>query len=102
MNDPEHCVHCGALRVADSRRPWVEIESHIKPLEPRWATLEGAAIYSGLSRSHLYRVLESGVVRTAMVKLKPENRRGRRLIDLRSLDAWIESWVSAYGSDSHR
>ena len=66
----------------------------MKMLEPRWATLEGAAIYSGLSRQYLYQIANSGGIRTALVKVRPKNTRGRRLVDLRSLDAWIESWVS--------
>lgn len=63
-------------------------------LEPRWATLEGASIYSGLSRQYLYQIANNGSIRTALVKAQPKNTRGRRLVDLRSLNVWIESWVS--------
>ena len=70
------------------------IGPRFKTLEPRCATLEGAAVYSGLSRRTLEEVAKNGGIRMASVRVKPGNRRGRRLVDLRSLDAWIEQWIS--------
>ncbi len=46
----------------------------------RWATLKDAATYCGLS------------IVSTLVK-RPNATRGRRLIDLRSLDAWIEQGI---------
>jgi hypothetical protein len=57
--------------------------------------MEGAAVYSGLSRRLLWAATKEGHIRTATVRRGADKRRGRRWIDLRSLDAWIERWVSA-------
>ncbi len=57
---------------------------------PRWATLKQAAEYSGLSERHLYNLIGDGLICSSLVK-RPNASRGRRLIDLHSLDAWIES-----------
>jgi len=35
----------------------------------------------------------SGVLRSSLVRSFPSAKRGRRLIDLRSLDEWIEAGV---------
>lgn len=56
---------------------------------PRWATVKQAAEYSGLSERHLYNLIGDGLIRSSLVK-RPNASRGRRLIDLRSLGAWIE------------
>lgn len=96
MNESESnfCSHCGAAIVADSARPYYHSQSRIAPIEPRWATLNGAAVYSGLSRSLLWEMAKEGSIRTASVRRGEGMKRGRRLVDLRSLDAWIERWVS--------
>ncbi len=93
MNEPKFCRHCGAVVVADSDRPHLEIGPRFRTLEPRWATLEGAAVYSGLSRRLLQLAGKEGHIRTAHVKRGADNKRGRRLVDLRSLDAWIEKYI---------
>ena len=48
--------------------------------------------YSGLSDGTIYSYIRSGHVVSAMVTL-PGNRRGRRIINRASLDAFIESYV---------
>jgi len=64
---------------------------------PRWATLKQAASYSGLSDRHLYTLIGDGLIRSSLVK-RPNASRGRRLVDLRSLDDWIESGLMQVGS----
>ena len=95
MSLPNFCQCCGAAIVADSDRPHLEIGPRFKTLEPRWATMEGAAVYSGLSRALLWAAAKEGHIRSANVRRGADKRRGRRLVDLRSLDAWIERWVNA-------
>jgi hypothetical protein len=93
MDQSNYCTHCGAVIIADSDRPHLEIGPRFKTLEPRWATMEGAAVYSGLSRGLLWLAAKEGHIRTANVRRGADKRRGRRLVDLRSLDAWIECWI---------
>lgn len=94
MNSPQPCPHCGAIMVADSDRPQIVIGPKYRTLEPRWATLEGAAVYSGLSRGLLALAARDGCFRTSLVKRGKDKKRGRRLVDLRSLDRWIEEGVN--------
>lgn len=54
--------------------------------------LEGARKYCGLSDGPIYAYIRSRHVVSAIVTL-PGNRRGRRLINRASLDAFIESYV---------
>ena len=63
---------------------------------PRWATLKQAAKHSGLSDRHLYNLIGDGLIRSSLVK-RPNASRGRRLVDLRSLDDWIESGLMQVG-----
>jgi hypothetical protein len=58
-----------------------------------WASLETSSKYSGLGVRVLENAVRSGIVRSSLVKSFVGAKRGRRLIDLRSLDAWIESGV---------
>jgi len=92
MDQPNFCQHCGAVIVADSDSHH-EIGPRYRTLEPRWATLQGASTYSGLSKRLLEVAGKDGHIRTALVKRGADKRRGRRLVDLRSLDEWIEQWV---------
>ncbi|MCH1500370.1 MAG: helix-turn-helix domain-containing protein [Akkermansiaceae bacterium] len=63
---------------------------------PKWATLKTAADYSGLSERHLYNAIADGLIRSSLVK-RPNASRGRRLVDLYSLDAWIETGLMQVG-----
>ena len=63
---------------------------------PRWATIKRAAEYSGLSERHLYNAIADGLIRSSLVK-RPNASRGRRLIDLHSLDSWIETGLMQMG-----
>ena len=59
----------------------------------RWATIPGASRYSGLGDRVIENAAASGVLRSSLVRSFPGAKRGRRLIDLRSLDEWIESGI---------
>ena len=61
-------------------------------ITPQWLTIEGVRKYSGLSSNTIYNYLHTGHIVSAMVKL-PGNRRGRRLINRASLDAFIERYI---------
>jgi hypothetical protein len=61
-------------------------------LIPRWAHPDAAVAYSGLGRTYLFGLIKAGEIASVRIA-KNNNPRGRahRLIDLRSVDAWIES-----------
>ena len=63
--------------------------------------MSGAAAYSGLSAGTLRNADKAGAIRTAMVRIHPNSKRGRRLVDLRSLDEWIMSHVGASADLPH-
>ena len=43
----------------------------------------------------------SGIVRSSLVRSFPTAKRGRRLIDLRSLDRWIEAGIGGKSELPH-
>jgi len=59
---------------------------------PRWGNYQQARHYTGLSVRLLQDFVKAGLIRSALVK-KPGTQRGVRLIDLRSLDEFIERGV---------
>jgi hypothetical protein len=61
---------------------------------PRWANYQQARIHSGLSTRLLQDFVKDGLVRSSVVT-KPGATRGVRLIDLHSLDAFIEQGIGA-------
>ncbi len=61
-------------------------------IAPQWLTIEGATRYSGLSDGTIRTYIREGHIVSANIVL-PGNRRGRRLINRPSLDAFIESYV---------
>ena len=62
------------------------------PVGPRWATLDNAAVYCGLCTRTIKKAASDGLVETSHVRQLGASR-GRRLINLRSLDRWIESGI---------
>jgi len=68
----------------------------IPDTEKRWATLSEAAHYCGLTQRTIYNLIGDGLIRSSLVK-RPNASRGRRLIDLRSLDAWIKTGLMQMG-----
>lgn len=55
---------------------------------PQFLRIPGALLYSGLSRSHLYRLLKAGRIKSSSLKAKGALR-GVRLIHRESLDEFI-------------
>ncbi|MCH1421393.1 MAG: helix-turn-helix domain-containing protein [Akkermansiaceae bacterium] len=62
----------------------------------RWATLSEAAHYCGLTERTIYNLIGDGLIRSSLVK-RLNASRGRRLVDLYSLDAWIEKGLMQVG-----
>jgi len=62
-------------------------------IKARWATIPGASRYSGLGVRVIENAAASGVLRSSLVRSFPGAKRGRRLIDIRSLEAWIEAGI---------
>lgn len=61
-------------------------------IRPRWGKKTMAARYSGLSVRLLDDLVARGIVRSSLVR-QPGCKRGVRLIDLESLDAYIENGI---------
>ena len=59
----------------------------------RWGTFEQTSAYSGQGIRVLENAVKNNIIRSALVRSFPGAKRGRRLIDLRSVDAWIESGI---------
>ena len=69
-------------------------------IAPRWAHPDQAVNYSGLGRTYLYALIRSGEI--ASVRISKNNKahgRAHRLIDLRSVDRWIESHAKQNGGE---
>ena len=64
--------------------------------KPKWATLKGAAEHRGLSERYLQTLISDDHIRSSLLR-RPNAGRGRRLIDLRSLDEWIEQGLNEVG-----
>ncbi|MDA7657023.1 helix-turn-helix domain-containing protein [Akkermansiaceae bacterium] len=62
----------------------------------RWATLSEAAHYCGLTERTIYNLIGDGLIRSSLVK-RLNASRGRRLVDLHSLDSWIETGLMQVG-----
>jgi Helix-turn-helix domain len=66
-----------------------EVAYESTPLPPRWLRLPVAIRYSGISRSKLYELFTEGQIKAASVHGKG-SKRGIRLVDRLSLDAYLE------------
>ena len=64
--------------------------------EKRWATLNEAAHYCGLTPRTIYNLIGDGLIRSSLAK-RPNASRGRRLVDLRSLENWINTGLMKIG-----
>ena len=56
-----------------------------------WGSLEVAMRRSSLGRSTLYNLMRDGLIRSRIIRRKNARGAGHRLIDIRSLDEFIES-----------
>ena len=65
-----------------------------KALKSKWGTYKGAKEYSGISIPVLEVYVKNNLVRSSLVA-RPGCKRGIRLIDLDSLDAFIEQGIGA-------
>jgi hypothetical protein len=60
-------------------------------VEPRWAHPDAAVAYSGLGRTFLYGLIRAGEISSVRISKNSKAKgRAQRLIDLRSIDQWIE------------
>ncbi len=67
-------------------------------VKPRWASLKQASRYSGIGTRALENAIAGGILRSSLVLSFPGAKRGRRLVDLLSLDSWIEEGVGRRAS----
>lgn len=74
--------------------------SENKP-QPAWFSVSDAVHYSGLSSALLYELIKDEIIVSSTV-LRPGRRRGRRLIQRASLDAFIEAGVGKMSADNIR
>jgi hypothetical protein len=63
-------------------------------LTPKYLQVASATSYSGLSRAKLYELMAEGQIRSISVRQKGRIR-GRRLISVESLDAFLKSFEDA-------
>src|SRR5207247_166190 len=65
--------------------------SGLTELAPRWARPDQALHYSGLGRTYLHTLIKAGEISSVRIS-KNGKAKGRavRLVDLRSIDSWIE------------
>ena len=59
----------------------------------RWGTMTQTTEYTGMGLRAIENAVRNGVVRSSVVRSFPGAKRGRRLVDLRSVDAWIEAGI---------
>ena len=62
-----------------------------QPLQPEWARIPDAIKFSGIGRSRLYQLFDSGEVLSVCLR-DPQKVRGIRLINLKSLNDYISSF----------
>jgi len=69
-------------------------------LGPKWATLKDAASYCGLSTRLIQLAYTEGLIESSLVRRDGAGR-GRRLINLQSLDQWIEDGIGGKSDLPH-
>lgn len=69
--------------------------------KPAWFTVADAAKYSGLSAALIYELIKENCIVSSTV-LRPGRRRGRRLVQRASIDAFIEAGVGRSSADNLR
>lgn len=72
-----------------------------KGTQPAWFTIPEASRYSGLSAALLYELIKEDCLVSSTV-LRPGRRRGRRLVQRASIDAFIEAGVGRSSADNLR
>ena len=59
--------------------------------ERRWGTLEDIERIFGFSRSTTYYLISENKIKSRLIRFAGSKGTGRRLVSLRSIDAWLES-----------
>jgi hypothetical protein len=68
-------------------------------IAPRWAHPDAAVAYSGLGRTFIYGLIKSGEIDSVRISRNNKAKgRAQRLIDLRSVDRWIEKHAQNGGA----
>jgi hypothetical protein len=62
----------------------------VEPLKPRYVRVDGAVRYSSIGRTSLYEAIKSGAI-TSFKLGEPGQKKAVRLIDLNSLDKFIQN-----------
>jgi hypothetical protein len=62
------------------------------PAQPEFADSKQVKLLFGLSRSHVYSLLQQGLIRSACLRRKGASR-GRRLFDVSSIRSFIDAHV---------
>lgn len=65
--------------------------------DKQWLRVADVCESFGLSKGSLYRLLKTGLIKTASLKTDSANSRGVRLIERASLEAYLESQVEKGG-----
>ncbi len=53
-------------------------------------SVEEAELASGIRRTRLLELLDSGMIQSGLLRVRGENTRGRRLVNVKSLDEFCE------------
>jgi hypothetical protein len=77
-------------RPAKTRKTRSQIQTEIMP---RWLRINGAVRYSGLSRAKIYELISRGEIKTAVVRSRPDNERGIRLLDRYDIDHFVNAQI---------
>jgi hypothetical protein len=72
----------------------------MKTEKPKWLRVQGVRGGYGISKGQLYRLLKTGLIKTASLKTDSANSRGVRLIERASLEAFLETQVEKGGPDA--
>lgn len=71
------------------------IREEIGAIAPKWIQIPAAVRRSSICRSKLYALIRRGAVRSACLR-DEDNVRGTRLINVASLDAYIDKHVDVW------
>ncbi len=61
--------------------------------QPKWLRIKDVTPYCGLKRSMVFKLIEEGKVLVSRIK-RPGKSRGITLVNVESLDRWIESGLA--------
>lgn len=73
-------------------RPCTTYANKVTILQPEFATVRAAASVFGLSRTELWRLMDTDSIEWVHYKANPAAKKGVRLINLASLRTYIQSF----------